>query len=106
MRISWPIDFYLSNHQNTTKTNLVPSSSSLPLYFSLFFVGIAWTVGDDEALERQSRIEHAIATACRDGVSPERVGFWVFKRPCQRVLRFALLVRLLQRRVLHIVLIA
>jgi hypothetical protein len=44
-------------------------------------------------------------TAVRpDGVSPGRVGFWVFKRARRIVLCIALPASLLRRRVLHIAL--
>jgi hypothetical protein len=81
-------------------------SSSLPLYFSSFFVGAAWL--EDRRRQRSRVVRPARAAHSRRTPrwSPSRVcGVSGLKRPRRRVLRIALPTRLLQRHVLHITLI-
>ena len=105
----WEDHGQLSSHQSNRPTNQSTTSllSSLPLYFSSFFVGATWTMDQQRWSSRVARLARAAHSrrTPRRGLS-RACGVSGLKRPCQRVLRITLLARLLLRHVLRITLIA
>ena len=90
------------NRKNTSTNSISQTLVILLLRSSAFFV----LESSDLRSPRGERIDlgKPITAVRPDGVSPGRVGFWVFKSARRIVLRIALPVSLLWRRVLRIAL--